>query len=102
MAEQNHAISLADAVVLTTRAREASLLPIHAWQFDRGIIDQILAQTGAEGVRIYLGMDAAGAANLVIVGTDTDKKDLTAGVLAEYGLPCPIWCDDGSVLLTGA
>jgi hypothetical protein len=102
MATQNHQISLADAIAFTTRARNAGTLLVHAWQFDRGIIDQILAQPTVSGVRIYVGLDAKNAPNLVIVGTDAANKDVTSGVLAEFGLPCPPWCDAASVLLTGA
>jgi hypothetical protein len=101
MASNDHHISLTDAIALTTRARNAQLLSVHAWQFDRTAIDQLLAQEGVSGIRMYIGLSVENVPNLILVGTNSDNQDMTSGYLAEYGLPCPPFCDDGSVLLTG-
>ncbi len=102
MPRRDHSISLAEAVTLTTNARNAQLLPVHAWRYDRSIIDAILAQPGTEGIRFYLGVTSTYMPTLVLVGTDAQDRDIASGVIGEEGEYCPPYCDTGSVLLTGS
>ncbi len=101
MTDRSQVITLPDAIAMTARARKMQLLPINAWLFDRQILDQILGQPGATGIRFYVGVDASIKPTLVAVGVTSDDKDMTAGTLGEYGMPCPPYCDDGSALLLG-
>lgn len=98
MARSKHQITLAEAVELTTTARVAHVLPVHGWAFDRDILDQLLAQEGAAGIRIYVGMKADGAVTPVLVATDQQGNDLTDGVIAEEATPCPPYCAKASPL----
>jgi hypothetical protein len=101
MTPSPHKIPLADAIVMTTRAREAKIIPIHAWRFDRDIFDAILAQHGAEGVRLYFALDDKMQPTLVVVGTDGEEKDMVGGDIGDLTMPCPPACDITSPLLTG-
>lgn len=101
MANESQQIDLVAAVRMTKRARTLGLLTVEGWLFHREILDQILAQPNVTGIRFYLGVDQGNAPTLVGVGTLADDKDLTDGVLAEFGLPCPPYCDPGSALHVG-
>lgn len=101
MGSSPHNIPLSDAIAMTTRARDAKLLPINAWRFERDIFDAILAQQDVEGIRIYLGLDKSNQPNLILVGTDTNDQDLAGGEIGELAWPCPPYCDPGSPLHTG-
>ncbi len=101
MSDSSHAISLADAVAMTSRAREAGTLSKQAWWFDRAILDEMMAQPDAQGVRIYLGLKEDGEPTLVITATDRDRQDIFTGTLAEFAWPCPPGCDAKSPLHTG-
>ena len=102
MPRRDHRISLTEAVSLTTNARSAQLLPVHAWLYDRSIMDALLAQPGVEGIRIYMGVTSTYSPTLVLVGTDANDRDLVNGVLGEEGEECPPHCDAESVLLIGS
>lgn len=101
MADSSHEISLADAVAMTARARQAGTLPKQAWWFDRSIIDEMMRQPDAHGLRIYLGMKEDGEPTLVLTATDRERQDIFSGLLAEYAWPCPPGCDVNSPLHTG-
>lgn len=66
--------------------------------FSRSVLDKILAQPGCVGLRIYHGRNEKGRHTLVLLGTDADGAELSAGVIAEEGLPCPPYCDQQSAL----
>ncbi len=112
-----HAISLQDAIALTTRWRQN--MPsgaIKAARFDRIAFDTLLAQPGCAGVRIYLGMNDDHGWTYVMVGTDGNGKDIVSaagrsgvandggdgGYIAEEPEPCPPNCDTDSPLDGGA
>ncbi|HRP08975.1 MAG TPA: hypothetical protein PLL69_10865 [Gemmatimonadales bacterium] len=96
MSDDRHRISLDDALVMVRRAREAALLPVHGWRIGGGIIREILAQDGAEGLRVYLGLGDDGVPTLVFMAADDQGADMPHGVLAELTWPCPPFCDDTS------
>lgn len=68
---------------------------VYGHALSRGIIDEILAQPGCMGLRIYHAVDDADADTLVIVGIDADEGDMADGVIAEQTRPCPPFCADG-------
>ena len=116
MPNDPHAISLAEAIDLTTRWR--GNMPkgaIKGARYDRIAFDKLLAAPGCAGIRIYFGMKADTSWNLVLVATDASGNDLlptgnARGAPAdgdddppieEQGNICPPLCDDGSPLNGG-
>lgn len=96
MASSRHSISLSLAVSMVNRGRASGLLPVRGWAFERDIVDAILAQAGAVGVRLYFAADESGAPTLVLVGTDAENHDMASGVIGELAWPCPPLCDPDS------
>ena len=96
MSSSRHSIPLELAVSMVARARASAVLPVRGWGFDRDIIDTILGQPGAAGIRLYLATDEAGAPTLVVVGTDANQRDLASGEIGELAWPCPPLCDPDS------
>jgi len=105
-------ISLHDAIILTsdfrsnkenilaTAYRGVGTLPI-CETFDRSVLDDLLAQTGCEKIRVYLGMDTNYKVKIVVVGVDSHDEDiLTSGteLIAEDGYRCPTQCPPSSSL----
>ena len=68
-----------------------------AGAFARGIIDEIMAQPGCEGIRIYMAKTNTGDTTLVAVGTDIDGNDLSGGTVANTVFPCPPFCGEGGL-----
>ncbi len=91
-----HRITLADAIAMVQQARKSAPTMVNGWNIDASIIREILAQSGAAGLRAYMASTAEGVATLVYLAVDKDGKDMTDGVIAEYVLPCPPWCDPES------
>lgn len=91
-------IALPEAIRFVERARAAKLLPVHGWAYPASLLRQLVDQDGAEGVRMYLGMNDEGDPTLVLVAIDAAGNDLTQGVLMEYAWPCPPLCPDESPL----
>ena len=62
-------------------------------------VHAILAQDQCIGIRCYHGYDdALGIMNLVLVGVDTNERDMTAGIIMERLVPCPGSCHSLSPL----
>ena len=91
-----HRITLADAIAMVQQARKSAPTMVNGWNIDASIIREILAQSGAAGLRAYMASTAEGVATLVYLAVDKDGKDMTAGVIAEYTIPCPPECDTTS------
>ena len=77
---------------------------IQSRYFGRDVIDQILAQQGCTGLRIYYAINDGGEKVLVISGVDSTGADmlpvsptLVAGenTLADASRPCPPYCPNG-------
>jgi hypothetical protein len=64
----------------------------------REIFDQILAQSGCEGLRMYFAIEPDGTKTLVVVGIDSAENDMTTGLIAENFGPCPKRCSPKNVL----
>ena len=91
-----HRISLADALVMVQRARKSPPTMVNGWSIDGSIIREILAQPGAASLRVYMASTDEGVATPIFLAVDKDAKDMTDGVIAEYALPCPPWCEPDS------
>src|SRR5258708_39579745 len=90
---EGRSISLSDARALTTNFRAAN--PVSAVlgeYFGRTLVQSVLNQAGADGLRIYYGRKSDGTPVLVLVGVNAGGQDLTGGPLIEGGWPCPPTC----------
>src|SRR5437762_1736865 len=86
----NHNIDLTTASEWTKNFRDsAPPNSIICQSFDRYILDDILAQTGCEGMRIYYARDDQNKKRLVITGVDSDGNDMYNGILGERAYPTP-------------
>jgi hypothetical protein len=96
---ENHSITLAEAVTLTTNYRKNPLRgEALAESFGRDAIAAILAHPTCVGLKIYYGMRDDGRQVMVLIGVDREGSDLTDGYIAETGEICPPICGN-SVLL---
>jgi hypothetical protein len=110
----SHSISLDQAVTMTTKYRNEKdkalttdyqgILSI-CESFDRSAIDTLLAETDCTKLRVYFGMDDNAKIHVIIVGVDTNDKDIlppvsatTNGEIVETGLICPPACPPSSPL----
>jgi hypothetical protein len=91
---RDHRIPLQEGVAMVRRYRERHPDAIHASMFDRAIFDQLLAQPGCAGVRMYYAEAANGAQTLVLVGVDAQGNDLWDGDIGDTHFPCPPFCSD--------
>ncbi len=97
---ERHRVALekARAMIKRHRAAGGGLGDLRSAAFGRGILDEILAQAGCQGVRFYFGRKDDGSTTLVAVGVDGDGNDLVGGTLADDIWPCPPVCPDGAAL----
>jgi hypothetical protein len=99
-----HSISLNDAAALTANYRNFhnnDPATIRGGAFSKDIIQDILNQTGCEGIRYYYGMDTNNVPQLVLVGYDASDNDLFNGVRAEKARLCPPSWPDSNQLNPG-
>jgi hypothetical protein len=92
LATSTHLIPLDDAAGLTANFRTShnnDPATIRGGYFSRGIIDQILAQSGCVGIRYYYGLDATNQPCLVLTGVDASDNDQYNETLAEMAIACP-------------
>lgn len=93
---EDHSITLAEAAKMTKKFRD-TLMPflggIKGGFFGKDAINELLAQDGAVGIRIYLGLsdDTVPLPQFILVAVDTDGNDMTAKV-KERGVMCPPVC----------
>jgi hypothetical protein len=89
-------ISLTTAASWTANFRSEYPGAIKAYTFGRTILLDILGQTSCVGIRIYYALDGEGVQKLILVGVNADGDDLTSGIVADRGEPCPTFCDSGN------
>lgn len=87
--KEDHSITLVDAMEMTAAFRREKIDGPWAWFYGREAVENILAQDGVVGVRIYGGLNQEGRFSPVLVGVTADGEDLAYGVLAELTTPCP-------------
>jgi hypothetical protein len=94
MAIDPHYISLQDAAALTARWRQTPPPgALNGGRFDRIAFDNLLAQPGCAGIRIYMGLELPGTNKnpslwtFVLVGTDANGNDMVSagGALTPRG-----------------
>jgi hypothetical protein len=92
-------ISLATASEWTANYRDEYPGEIRAHYYGSSILQDIIDQENAVGIRFYYAIDDLGVKQLVLVGVDADGKDITSGIVADRGSPCPTYCDSGDSTL---
>lgn len=62
--------------------------------FNRSAFEQLLGQTGAAGIRIYLARHDDGSPTMVMVAVDVEGKDMdsTQSVYIQNSTDCPPLC----------
>ncbi|HEY3399770.1 MAG TPA: hypothetical protein VGK03_03990 [Geothrix sp.] len=65
-----------------------------ATAFNRSAFEQLLAQPGAAGIRIYRAQHADGSPTMVMVAVDTAGQDLagSTNLFIQRGTDCPPYC----------
>lgn len=82
----NHRIPLDTAIKFTKNYRHAYPGTTNLENsYNNKIFDDIQAQTGCIGVRIYYGIDSAGRPTFVLVGRDANNNDMWQGITAVFG-----------------
>ena len=92
-------ISLATGSQWTANYRAANPGAVRAHFYGSTILQDIINQANCVGIRFYYAIDDLGAKQLVLVGVDQNGNDLTAGIVADRGAPCPTNCDSGGSTL---
>jgi hypothetical protein len=98
--DEGEEISLATAEEWTANYRTANPGAIQAYFYGNSILQDILDQENAVGIRFYYAIDDEDVPQLVLVGVDADGNDLTDGIVADRGCPCPTYCDSGNSALS--
>ena len=92
---RDHKITLADARALLQRHRTAVAQGAErGGMFHAKAVQDLLAQPGCVGLRIYHGRNPDATPALVLVGVDAKGNDLSSGTLLELHFPCPPFCSD--------
>jgi hypothetical protein len=94
--DEGEEISLVTAAQWTANYRAANPEAVKAYFYGSSILQSILDQEYAVGIRFYYAIDDLDVPQLVLVGVDADGNDLTEGIVADRGCPCPTYCDSGS------
>jgi hypothetical protein len=60
-------------------------------------LNNILAQDGCMGIRVYYGIDSSNEPAMVFVGADAAENDII-GYVADKAKPCPTYCGLNNIL----
>ena len=99
MSTTNHQISLQQAIDMTTRyrANRPANLPL-CETFELGAVQQLLAITGCQYLRIYYGMKDNAEVDAILVAADADGADILP---AENATASALTTDDPTLLEDG-
>lgn len=91
-------LNKAKGYTATYRAQNPNGLKGHF--FGREILNDILEQTGCEGIRIYYGINDDGEQALVLVGADANEDDMLGEThtIGDYSIACPNRCGSSNAL----
>ncbi len=96
---EDHSISLSEAAQMTKNYRDTITSGTTiAHYFGKNAIEEILAQTGCVGIRIYYAITETGQKQLVITGVNSSENDLYNGKLADRSVCCPSKCSSANPL----
>jgi hypothetical protein len=65
--------------------------------FGKDLLNQILAQTGCMGIRMYFAQDSNNVLQLVIVGADASEDDM-CNLIGDVSVLCPPRCGNRNSL----
>lgn len=82
-------ISLADGSAMTASFRRKFPNETNAVYYSSNVYNDLLAQEGCVGIRIYNALDAEGKMTNVLVGVDDHGNDLYEGKLYDSGYKTP-------------
>lgn len=92
---EGEAISLEEAVSLTSKYKksiEKKPGKVRSHFFGREILEKMLAQENAVGIRMYHGLNNEGGSELVLVSVDAEGNDQEEGIIADRSSICPPDC----------
>jgi hypothetical protein len=92
---RDHRISREAAASLVQAFHSSAKVGAHrATAFNRSAFEQLLAQPGAAGIRIYRAQHADGSPAMVLVAVGVDGEDIagTDAVFMQFGTDCPPYC----------
>jgi hypothetical protein len=92
---RDHRITREEAIGLVqTFHAQAGAGAHRASAFNRNAFEQLLAQTGAAGIRIYLARHGDGSPTMVMVAVDVEGKDMVGAqsVYIQNSTDCPPLC----------
>jgi hypothetical protein len=87
--------------------RKANPGQVRSHYFGRNVLDQILAQPGCTGVRVYYALNANNEKELLVVGVDNQGNSMLPAspvivpgdfAIMDYSFPCPPFCPPGADL----
>lgn len=84
-------ISLQDGAAMTARYRTNFPTQIKARFFGKEILEKILNQSGAMGIRMYFAQNANNEMELVICAADANENDML-DMVGDMALSCPSRC----------
>ncbi|MFT5860302.1 MAG: hypothetical protein ACI865_002412 [Flavobacteriaceae bacterium] len=92
-------ITLKEGAALTAAYRNSPLDGgIKGHFIGKDIIQNLLAQEGCMGIRVYYGQDSEEPVQkLVYVGVDAEENDML-DLVADMSVPCPKRCGQANVL----
>ncbi len=97
----SHEITLTEAVTMTHDFQNDATFSgmTVSCGYDASVFEDLLAQGGATGIRIYFAKNSAGTLTTVLVATDEAGNDLTEGLLMDKSILCPYNCPADSPLM---
>lgn len=96
--EAGKQINLTEGASLTSKYRASHPTWTKGHLVGKDRINEILAQSGCDGIRIYYGENNDGSQELVLVGVDSSGNDMTSGVIVDRALKCPTYCGTANSL----
>ena len=90
-------ITLASGASLTRTFRTNFPNQVKGRFFGKNILNDILAQQGCMGIRMYFGQETDGTMNLVICGADANTNDMLDKI-ADMSIICPQVCSTNNDL----
>ena len=90
-------ITIAQGAALTAEYRRLNPGKRLANFYGKDILNDILAQEGCMGIRIYYGVDDKGKNELVLVGADDHENDMLE-LVVDVSSPCPTRCSTANPL----
>ena len=100
MSESNHIISLEEAKAMTHAYQNAPEFDgkTVASDISAGAYQEVINQSGCEGIRTYFALNEASELTIVVIGTDGAGNDLSNGLVLNRSENWPS-DDDGKLAL---